>query len=161
MTGLSESILRVTGEVAKETSFSYGDLQQLDSEFQVPDFSTIESGRPGSALRLRGILAAVQENGNACFLGMHSSHDDFHASIPLEDVRDRGFVLYGLDGAPLPLSKGGPIRFFIPDHAACNTDDIDECANVKYIDHIELTRTRGFDNRPTDEEEHAKLHDHE
>ena len=39
-----------------------------------------------------------------------------------------------------------------------NVDDIDECANVKFLDHIELTAERGFDNRPEDEEEHARLH---
>ena len=53
---------------------------------------------------------------------------------------------------------GGPVRFFIPDHAACHVAEVDECANVKFVDRIELTHGRGFDNRPTEEEEHVELH---
>ena len=87
--------------------------------------------------------------------------DDFHASIPLEPVRNKALVIYKLDGKPLDDSAGGPFRFFVPDHAACHTDEIDECANVKFLDHIELTVGKGFDNRPQDDEEHAHLHKNE
>ena len=80
----------------------------------------------------------------------------FHEKDP--DLNEIGVQHFD---SPLPQSKGGPVRFFIPDHAQCNTEDIDECANVKFVDHMEFTSTRGFDNRPTDEEEHAKLHEHE
>lgn len=156
-----EPILQVTGEVASARKFNFRDMQQISAEYQVADFTTIEPNRGGIALKLKGILEAVQVAESANYLGLHSSQDDFHASIPLDEVRERGYFIYGLDGAPLPQTKGGPLRFYIPDHAQCNTEDIDECANVKYVDHIELTATRGFDNRPTDEEEHAKLHDHE
>ncbi len=67
-------------------------------------------------------------------------------------------MIYALDGEPLPAKAGGPLRFFIPDFAACHSADVDECANVKFVDHIELTAARGRDNRPTDEAEHAELH---
>ena len=155
------ALLKVTGEVENARTFGYDDLEQVAVDFQIPDFATIDAKRPGRAVMLEGILATVRATDAAKFLGLHSAHDDFHASIPLDDVRARSYVIYGLDGAPLPREKGGPIRFFIPDHAQCNTEEIDECANVKYVDHIELTRERGFDNRPTDDEEHAKLHEHE
>ena len=52
-----------------------------------------------------------------------------------------------------------PFRFLIPDFAACKTHEIDECANVKFVNRIELTRERGHDNRPHDEAEHAALHE--
>jgi hypothetical protein len=32
---------------------------------------------------------------------------------------------------------------------------------VKFLDHIELTVGKGFDNRPQDDEEHARLHENE
>ena len=76
-------------------------------------------------------------------------------------MRDRAVWIYALDGAPLPAKAGGPLRFLIPDYAACHSADIDECANVKFVDHIELTATRGRDNRPADEAQHADLHRHE
>jgi len=156
-----ESILKVTGEVGGPRGFTYQDLLELAAENQVPDFKTVDPNRAGVAVKLRAILDAAKVSDTAKYLGLHSSHDNFHASIPLDEVRERGYVIYGLDDLPLPQAKGGPVRFFIPDHAQCNTEDIDECANVKFVDHMEFTATRGFDNRPTDEEEHAKLHKYE
>jgi hypothetical protein len=63
-----------------------------------------------------------------------------------------------MEGAILSVDQGGPFRFFIPDHAACQMDEIDECANVKFLDHIEFTAGKGHDNRPQDEQQHAALH---
>src|SRR5262249_14986547 len=103
----------------------------------------------------------VRPKPDSKYLTLHSSSDDFHASIPLEAVRGRAILIYRLEGQPLPASAGGPIRFFIPDFAACHTSEIDECANVKFVDHIELSATRGHDNRPHDAQEHAKLHERE
>ena len=61
----------------------------------------------------------------------------------------------------LPSGAGGPFRFLIPDFAACRTADVDECANVKFVDRIELSQQRGHDNRPADESQHAALHERE
>ncbi|MCH7654204.1 MAG: molybdopterin-dependent oxidoreductase, partial [Chloroflexi bacterium] len=83
---------------------------------------------------------------------------DFHASVPLEAVREHAILIYQFNGEPLPLAAGGPVRFYIRDFAACQADDVDECANVKFLDRIELSVDRGFDNRPTDEESHEELH---
>ena len=152
--------LRISGEVQQECVLTYDDLRAIPQEFQVADFATIVPNRPGLALRLEGLLQVAKVKETAKYLGLHGSHDDFHASIPLAEVRDRGYVIYGQDDGPLPLEKGGPVRFFIPDHAQCKMDEIDECANVKFVDHMELTQAKGFDNRPTDEEAHARLHGH-
>jgi len=73
-------------------------------------------------------------------------------------VRDRGLLIYRLAGDPLPAKDGGPIRFLIPDFAACHTTEVDECANVKFVDRIELSRERGRDNRPQQAAEHEALH---
>lgn len=156
---MSNEILKVTGQVGSNRSFTYADLSKIDEKFQIEDVSKLDSSRAGSAVWLEGILQAANIQDDAQYLGLHGSHDDFHASIPLAQVRERGFLIYRLNGEPLPQSKGGPVRFYIPDHASCNTDEIDECANVKFVDHIELTAEKGFDNRPEDEDEHAKLHE--
>ena len=83
---------------------------------------------------------------------------DIASHITLDAVRERAILIYELDGRPLAESAGGPVRLLIPDYAACKTAEVDECANVKFVDRIELTAERGFDNRPQDESEHAKLH---
>ncbi len=156
---MSESVLlRVNGEVEHPIDLRLSDLMAIPADEQILDVSRIAPNRKGHAVRLSGLLNLVRPKATANYLGLHSSTDNFHASIPLSPVRDAAFLVFRIDGHPLSTKDGGPIRFFIPDHSACRTAEIDECANVKFVDHIELTATRGFDNRPTDEQEHAKLH---
>jgi DMSO/TMAO reductase YedYZ molybdopterin-dependent catalytic subunit len=156
---MNESILlKIDGEVGHPLRLTYADLEAFDPKYQIRDVRRIDSRRKGDAVTLAGILEVAGARPKARYLGLHSSSDDFHASIPLDAVRDRAFVIYRLEGKSLDVQSGGPLRFFIPDHAACHTDEIDECANVKFVDHIELTVARGIDNRPHDEQEHEKLH---
>lgn len=150
--------LQISGDVERPQQLSATDLAAIDAEFQIPDVSTLDPKRHGQAVKLAGLLSVVGVRPSAAFLTLHSSADDFHASIPLDAVRDRAVLIYALDGEPLPAKAGGPLRFFIPDFAACQSADVDECANVKFVDHIEFTANRGRDNRPTDEAEHAELH---
>jgi DMSO/TMAO reductase YedYZ molybdopterin-dependent catalytic subunit len=151
-------MLTIAGDVAEPRLLTFADLAAIDSAFQVNDVSRLVPGRKGDAVRLAGILKLVQPRGSARYLGLHSSSDNFHASIPLEAVAERALVIYRLDGQPLPAKAGGPVRFFIPDFAACHTEEIDECANVKFVDRIELTAEKGFDNRPHDGASHEALH---
>ena len=151
-------MLRIDGEVESPQAFSFRDLAEMDGSFQIADMSTIDATRKGGAVKLEGLLQHVSVRATATYIGLHASTDDFHASIPLAAIREKSFLIYELAGQPLELSAGGPTRFYIADHAACHTDEIDECANVKFVDHIELTAGKGFDNRPEDDEEHAQLH---
>jgi len=151
-------MLTIAGEVAESRSLTFADLAAIDNVYQVSDVSRLVPGRKGDAVRLSGILALVQPRNTARYLGLHSSTDDFHASIPLSAVVDRALMIYRLDGQPLPAKAGGPVRFFIPDFAACHTEEIDECANVKFVDRIELTAEKGYDNRPHDGASHEALH---
>jgi DMSO/TMAO reductase YedYZ molybdopterin-dependent catalytic subunit len=153
------SRLVLDGEVEQVCSFGAADLAVLAPEQQIADVSTIEPKRQGRGIWLAGLLSAGRVKPTATHVTLHSSADDFHASVPLAAVADRAFVIYSLGDEPLPVSSGGPFRFFIRDHAACKTAEIDECANVKFVDRIELTAGPGFDNRPRDESEHAKLHE--
>lgn len=155
---MSNEIVRISGEVTSPQAMTYEQLSSLNAKHQIPDVSELEPSRIGAAVWLRGILEVVGATEKAKFLGLHSSHDNFHASIPLADVRERGFVIYQLNGEPLTREKGGPVRFYILGHAQCKMDEIDACANVKFIDHIELTAEKGFDNRQGDEIEYPKLH---
>lgn len=154
----SEHPLRIDGAVERPLSLSYADLSALPERDQIHDVRRLGAKRSGDAVRLAALLRMAGETSDTRFITLHAAADDFHASIPLDSVLDKAVVIYRQDGAPLPVSAGGPYRFFIPDHAACQMAEIDECANVKFVDRIELSRERGFDNRPQDEAEHAKLH---
>lgn len=151
-------MLRIDGEVACPLQLDYAQLSAIDPERQIADISALDPERRGRAIRLAALLELALPHPAATYLTLHASRDDFHASIPLAAVRDRAFLIYERDGRPLSEAAGGPLRFFIPDHAACHTAEIDECANVKYVDRIELSIARGRDNRPQEEAEHQALH---
>jgi DMSO/TMAO reductase YedYZ molybdopterin-dependent catalytic subunit len=155
---MPQPTLTLDGDVASPATLSFADLAALEASFQVVDVSRLDPKRRGDAVRLAGLLERVKPKPSARYLTLHASKDDFHASIPLDAVRASAILIYRLDGQPLPESAGGPIRFFIPDFAACHTAEIDECANVKFVDRIELTAEKGFDNRPHDGAEHEELH---
>jgi DMSO/TMAO reductase YedYZ molybdopterin-dependent catalytic subunit len=150
--------LTIDGASKTEYRLTAADLAEIDARHQVPDVSTLDPKRSGQAVRLAGLLEHVGAKADALWLTLHATTDDFHASIPLEAVRDRAVLIYGLNGGPLPTKAGGPFRFFIPDFAACHTHEVDECANVKFVDRMELTAERGVDNRPHDGAEHEELH---
>lgn len=150
--------LLINGEVNEPLELTRGDLTRIEAAAQVPDMSRLDPKRKGKAVRLAAVLALAQPKPNAAYLTLHSATDDFHASVPLEAVRERGLLIYELDGQALPPSAGGPFRFYIPDFATCHSAEVDECANVKFVDRIELSQAKGFDNRPEDEKQHAALH---
>jgi DMSO/TMAO reductase YedYZ molybdopterin-dependent catalytic subunit len=158
---MHQHALSIGGEVERPLTLSFDDLAALDETCQVRDVSRLDPKRAGDAVTLAGVLARAAPKSSARYLNLHSSSDDFHASIPLEAVRGRAILIYRMAGAPLPSSAGGPVRFYIPDFSACHTSEIDECANVKFVDRIELAAERGFDNRPHDEKQHAELHERE
>ena len=137
-------LLSVEGAVASPAQFRYSDLAGLPAAEQVTDARTLGSKREGAAVRLEALLSQVAPLPQADYLGLHAEADNFHASIPLQAVRDRAVLIYSLNGRPLLDSAGGPVRLYIPDHAACHADEVDECANVKFIDRIELTVGKGF-----------------
>lgn len=153
--------LQIDGEVTKPLELSLPDLAAIDAAWQVPDVSRVDPKRKGKAVKLAGLLALANPHPSATYLTLHASADDFHASVPLDSVRERGLLIYEIDGQPLPLSAGGPFRFYIPDFAACHSAEVDECANVKFVDRIELSSSKGLDNRPEDEKQHADLHHRE
>ncbi len=158
---MHDALLKITGRAEREMSLTFDDLSGVDAEQQIADMSAIDPKRKGAAVRLEGLLSLVGVKVEAAYLGLHASKDDFHASVPLEAVRERGLVIYRIDDGPLDEAAGGPVRFYIPDFAACHTAEVDECANVKFVDWIELTAEKGFDNRPHDGKEHEALHEGE
>jgi len=158
---MNAPLLTIDGEVDSPVSLSLEDLAAFDAAHQVLDVSRIDPKRKGDAITLAGLLARVNLKAGAKYLTLHASRDDFHASIPLDAVREKAILIFRLGGQPLPESAGGPVRFYIPDFAACHTSEIDECANVKFVDRIEFSATPGKDNRPHDEKQHAELHERE
>ena len=154
----SPVILRIAGTLTGKRVFTWEDLTAINSKWQIADVSQLDSARSGGAIWLRGILEVAEVLPEAKFITLHSERDDFHASLPLEGVYERGMFIYRQQNQPLPVTAGGPVRFFIQDHTACKATEIDECANVKFVDRIEFSPQKGFDNRPLDDAAHEALH---
>lgn len=157
---MSNVTLRIDGEVERSVDLSFADLQKLPVAVQIPDVSQFHPGRQGAGVTLNSVLALVHPKSTAAYLTLHATADNFAASIPLAAVRDEGIVVYALQGEALPKKNGGPFRFLIRNPAACHTDELDDCANVKFVDRLELTAAKGRDTRPTSDEEHEHLHTH-
>jgi len=151
-------LLRLDGAVEHPLELTYEDLARLPEAAQVPDVSRFHPGRQGDGVTLESLLEWARPRPEANYLTLHAGRDDFHVSVPLQAVRGEGIVVYKRGADRLGAEHGGPIRFLIRDPAACHTDELDDCANVKYLSRIELTIRRGRDTRPADEVAHAALH---
>ena len=155
---MAEVLLTVDGEVEHPLHLSFEDFQKFDAKDHVKDVSRFCSTRQGDGITLNSLLERVKTKPSGTYLTLHATADDFAASLPLSAVRDEGIIVFQVNGERLPASLGGPIRFLIRDSAACHTAELDDCANVKFIDRIELTAGKGRDTRPEDDEQHESLH---
>lgn len=152
-------LLRVEGEVEQPLALTFGDLAAYPEADQVRDVSRIQPGRLGDGVTFDALLAHCRPRPGADHVTLHAERDDFHVSISLAELAGQGVVVYRLGEGTLPAERGGPIRFLIRNPAACHTGELDDCANVKYLDRIELRTRKGRDTRPTSEAAHAALHD--
>jgi DMSO/TMAO reductase YedYZ molybdopterin-dependent catalytic subunit len=154
-----ELALTVDGAVERPLRLTLADLDALPEPARVRDVSQFQPKRQGEGVALEAILAQAGVLPGANYVTLHADRDDFHVSVPLEPVREQGIVVYRLGTGRLGPEQGGPVRFLVKDPAVCQTGELDECANVKYLSRIELTVRRGRDTRPTNESEHAALHE--
>ncbi len=152
-------LLRIDGAVESPRDLTFDDLLGLPEADRVLDVSRFHPARRGDGVTLGSLLRSVGPRPEANYLTLHAGRDDFHVSVPLDAVRAEGIVVFRLGDRPLGPEQGGPVRFLIRDPAACHTDELDDCANVKFLDRIELTVGRGLDTRPEDEAAHQSLHE--
>lgn len=121
----------------KALEFTHSNFAAMPASMQIDDASSIDDRRNGKAIRFAEFLQAINcpDDANACVL--HASADDYSNRVPMDAVKD-GYLIYERDGQPLLEEHGGPFRFFIPNTAQCGTAPIDNCANVKFVDRIEV-----------------------
>ena len=130
-------LLQVTGRVEKTLELSFDELAGIP-DGQVPDVSQLDTSRCGTAIRLDTLLALTRPTEDAQQLTIKSA-DGYTTSVPLDAMRERAVLIYALDGKQLPDNFGGPLRFFVPEAAACGVVTVDTCANVKRLTSLEVT----------------------
>jgi DMSO/TMAO reductase YedYZ molybdopterin-dependent catalytic subunit len=153
--------LRIDGSVENPKEYTHDDLTRFPESEQVPDVARFHPTRRGDGVTFDALLRRVRPKPEANYVTLHAGRDDFHVSVPLAPLIDQGIVVYQDNGVPLGPENHGPFRFLVKDPTACATGELDDCANVKYLDRIELTVRKGRDTRPTNEAEHAALHSRE
>jgi DMSO/TMAO reductase YedYZ molybdopterin-dependent catalytic subunit len=142
--------ISINGEVETFCELGFADFKALP---QVMDVGQEVQGRQGTGVRLRDVLARCRPRPGATHATLASSDGRFTASVPLHEIQD-ALLVYRLGNEPLPRSLGGPVRFLIPDAAACHSGGADVCANVKFLGSIEVTVGQRPDAR-ADKPHHA------
>jgi DMSO/TMAO reductase YedYZ molybdopterin-dependent catalytic subunit len=155
---MDQPSFRIDGLVATPLVLTRSQLEALPESAQVLDVSRFEGKKQGDAVTLDFLLNLAGVSPEANYMTLHAERDDFHVSVPLDAVRAQGLLIYKIGDQDLTASQGGPFRFLIRDFAACHSAELDDCANVKFLDRIELTQRKGRDTRPLTDAEHEALH---
>jgi 2-dehydropantoate 2-reductase len=148
--------VRIEGAVSNPCELEFADFAALDD--QVADVSVLVPGRSGGAVRLRAALALAGLNDDATHLTVEATDETFSACVPIDAIVDTALLTYREGDAPLPESKGGPVRMLIPNAASCEIAEVDACANVKYVGLLLVTVGAGRDTRPSSAKSHEELH---
>lgn len=133
--------VRIEGAVVQPVSLDRQAIASLPAEHQL-DIARVMPGMTGRGIRLQGLLDIPALAIDADHVVFHAADGRYSACLTLQQAREYGVLVYDLDGAPLPDSKGGPFRLVTPGLG-------DLCANVKGVGRIEVTKGPGHDTRQT------------
>jgi DMSO/TMAO reductase YedYZ molybdopterin-dependent catalytic subunit len=109
----------VTGEVESPLSVDWdGFVQLLPKVKQVSDFHCVTTWSKydvdWAGFKFIDLAALVEPKETAHFVLMHSA-DGYTTNLPLEACMKYDVLLaYELDGKPLPVEHGGPMRMLVP-----------------------------------------------
>ncbi len=114
--------LRIKGLVANPIELSYANIRNLPSINETltlecignpPDGSSIGNAK-WTGVKLRPLLDRARVNSRAVWCRMRAA-DGYYTGLPADELlRDENFLPYLMNGAPLPLEHGFPVRIFIP-----------------------------------------------
>ncbi len=138
----SDENVSIEGEVLQPLQVNPSFMRQLPVGHQVPDVDVLVSGMQGAGIRVKALLEMATPHEHADHVTFCSRDGQYAASLTLDQAKDFGVLVYELDGQPLPLEKGGPIRLITPGLG-------DLCANVKDLGRIQLSHGSGTDTRPS------------
>jgi len=154
--------LRIDGAVERPRSFTYRQLAEMPFETRVATLECAGNGRALLVPRVHGVQWELGAVGNAEWTGVRLAtlldqvglRDDaceivlegadrgvpngaepiaFARSIPtVKALRGDVLIAYAMNGHPLPLDHGFPVRAIVPGHYGM--------ASVKWLTHIEAVR---------------------
>jgi DMSO/TMAO reductase YedYZ molybdopterin-dependent catalytic subunit len=133
--------LTLRGDVQTAGDVGHGDLQRLPRIEQTSDMHCVTTwshcGVQWGGVRFRDfyeqLLVPLTCPDPAVQLAIFYSLDGYRTSLPLEDaLGDDVLLADALDGAPLPVEHGAPLRLVAPQHYGYK--------NVKHLKRIDVWR---------------------
>ena len=115
--------LKITGMVENEVELSFADLLALPLEESVTTLACVSNYVGGDLIGnakwlgypIRELLARAKPT-NGADMVLSSSQDGFTAGTPIEALTDErnAILAVGMNGEPLPLEHGYPVRMVVP-----------------------------------------------
>ena len=110
--------LRIFGEVENPVTLKWDDFQELPHADQLTDFHCVTTWSKKD-VRWRGVkmtelLKLVRPKETAHFVIQHSGDGYTTNTSIFEASQEDAMLVDGLDGEPLPVKHGGPVRILIP-----------------------------------------------
>jgi hypothetical protein len=133
------SELRLTGRKRGSDSLSWDEIAAIPGA--VADLSNIAKGAVGEAIPVAAVVDLAAPARDAAFCTVVAADDSYTASIPIADLRDGGWLVFRLDGRPLPTDKGGPLRLTVARGKTL-------CWNVKDVAELRFTAAKEPDSVP-------------
>jgi DMSO/TMAO reductase YedYZ molybdopterin-dependent catalytic subunit len=125
----------IEGQVRTPREFGFAELAALPG--QIADVAALVPGREGGAVALRSVLDAVGASAAATRVTLESADGKFSQQAPLAALQS-AVLVYRLGARPLPVDKGGPVRFLIPNLEECDVGGVDRCTNVKALARVRI-----------------------
>ncbi len=142
---------RVEGEVENPMTWTWEEFQKLPKVEQVSDFHCATTWSKfdvhWGGVKLKTIIEMVEPKDTAHFVIAHCADEGFTTNIPIEEALDDDVLLaYELDGKPLPVEHGGPMRLVVPKLYAWKSAKFLRALRFTERDEPGFWETRGYNN---------------
>ncbi|HEX8075595.1 MAG TPA: molybdopterin-dependent oxidoreductase [Thermoleophilaceae bacterium] len=108
-----KTVLRISGvaggNAGTTTEADFATLDRLASEQITIRDPFVKRDVTYNALRMSRLLPAAGVPASAASVFMHAL-DDYHVNLPIEALSADGYLATRMDGKPIPVAKGGPVR---------------------------------------------------
>lgn len=143
--------LRVFGEVEAPRELSWEELLRLPKTEQVSDFHCVTTWSKfdvrWGGVRMKDLCAVVRPGPKAAHVVLHCG-DGYTTNVPLHEASAEDSLLaYELDGKPLPLEHGAPLRMIIPTLYAWKSAKFLTGVEFREDDQPGYWEVRGYHNR--------------
>ena len=142
---------RVEGEVEQPLNLSWAEFTALPKAAQVSDFHCVTTWSKydvrWGGVNFRTLVERVRPKAAATHLLLECG-DGYTTNLPLAELRGEDILLaYELEGEPLPLEHGGPLRMIVPHLYAWKSAKFLTGLRFQAFDTKGYWEVRGYHNR--------------